>query len=477
MSRPAVSAEHSLKDRTRFVALNLIGQEVEVQRADGVWLRGVLQATTAAQGLGVLLRWALACDAPPGTRPESSVEVAGGEVVQVRARDATLAADVEDLTGSGGGERESEEFLTDSVIGNSRGGRPQQRRPQRMPRDEQEKFGRQLQRWTPDSDERESLVTSSLESDHSGGWDQFEANRKLFGVEATFDEDAYTTRLDRSGPEYRRREAEAARIASEIKRQSSANVHVAEERGHRSDLSEEQLYGAVIRDAEELQAAGKYVVPSKRAQKSPAEKSRAEHSPAAQQPAPAPAPETSATPATEAPKDSAAGEEKPKKLSMRELLRRKKAAGTAKAFVPSAAKATAALPVKQYDASKQLSELFCAGMATVIAIASDSGASAPDPHWPGGSTPYAKVVPTSFRMLAMQSGMVAMPQPAFGFPPQMMMPFGQQPAAKPFFVMPQPMPMQQGQPQLYPPMFAPAPGGPPDGMPHYAPQFPPQQPR
>jgi hypothetical protein len=41
-------------------------------------------------------------------------------------------------------------------------------------------------------------------------------NEKLFGVKATFDEDAYTTKLDRSAPDFKERERKAQRIANEI---------------------------------------------------------------------------------------------------------------------------------------------------------------------------------------------------------------------------------------------------------------------
>jgi PAB1-binding protein PBP1 len=47
-------------------------------------------------------------------------------------------------------------------------------------------------------------------------WDQFSANETLFGVKASFDEDAYTTKLDRSAPDFKERERKAQRIANEI---------------------------------------------------------------------------------------------------------------------------------------------------------------------------------------------------------------------------------------------------------------------
>jgi len=61
----------------------------------------------------------------------------------------------------------------------------------------------------------------------SRNWDQFEANKALFGVETTFDEELYTTKLVR-GPQLREREREAQRIALEIVGQQTRNVHLAE---------------------------------------------------------------------------------------------------------------------------------------------------------------------------------------------------------------------------------------------------------
>jgi PAB1-binding protein PBP1 len=47
-------------------------------------------------------------------------------------------------------------------------------------------------------------------------WDQFAANEKLFGVTTDFEETFYTTELDRSGSDFKKREAVAARLAKEI---------------------------------------------------------------------------------------------------------------------------------------------------------------------------------------------------------------------------------------------------------------------
>jgi PAB1-binding protein PBP1 len=47
-------------------------------------------------------------------------------------------------------------------------------------------------------------------------WDQFAANEQLFGVKTNFDEDLYTTKLDRNASDYKERERRAQKIANEI---------------------------------------------------------------------------------------------------------------------------------------------------------------------------------------------------------------------------------------------------------------------
>jgi LsmAD domain/Ataxin 2 SM domain len=80
-------------------------------------------------------------------------------------------------------------------------------------------------------------------------WDQFEANKRLFNVTSTFDENLYTTPLDRSKvTSLQQRTAE--RIAMEIESGMSANSHMREERNQQTeqdnDMDEEERYGGVI---------------------------------------------------------------------------------------------------------------------------------------------------------------------------------------------------------------------------------------
>ena len=86
---------------------------------------------------------------------------------------------------------------------------------------------RNLQRWEPSA---ETDIDLSLESTDSS-WDQFQANEQRFGLKSDYDENMYTTRIDKSHPEYRHRAAEAERIAREIEGNQADNAHVREERG------------------------------------------------------------------------------------------------------------------------------------------------------------------------------------------------------------------------------------------------------
>lgn len=96
-------------------------------------------------------------------------------------------------------------------------------------------------------------VDLSLENTTSTtGWDQFEANARLFGATSSYDENIYTTRIDRSDPTYKQKEAQAARIAREIEGADAENAHIREERGLASldsrDYDEEEKYSGVRRD-------------------------------------------------------------------------------------------------------------------------------------------------------------------------------------------------------------------------------------
>lgn len=122
---------------------------------------------------------------------------------------------------------------------------------------------RKLERWIPpdpDHEEPSLLLESSTSNNaESKPWDQFAANRELFGVPDTFDELLYTTKIDRNHPEYRERSAAAERICKEILSSPvCGNAHLAEERnmavadGDDSGMDEEDKYAGVLRQEHTL---------------------------------------------------------------------------------------------------------------------------------------------------------------------------------------------------------------------------------
>ncbi|MCJ1283924.1 hypothetical protein MMC26_003255 [Xylographa opegraphella] len=127
---------------------------------------------------------------------------------------------------------------------------------------------RNLQRWEAPSS---TDVDMSLET--SGEWDQFKANEERFGLKSDFNEEMYTTKIDRSGPMYRLREIEAERKVREIEGDLSSNSHIREERGlaiEDNGHNEEEKYSGVRRNGLEyppLQSnqPNKYTPPARRA--------------------------------------------------------------------------------------------------------------------------------------------------------------------------------------------------------------------
>ncbi|KAL9001119.1 MAG: hypothetical protein Q9169_000302 [Polycauliona sp. 2 TL-2023] len=107
---------------------------------------------------------------------------------------------------------------------------------------------RNLQPWEPSAAANTDM---SLEGP-GGSWDQFQANEQRFGLKSDYNENIYTTTIDRSHPDYRRREADASRIAQEIEGGQATNTHVREERGlgHSEDvMDEEDRFSGVRRQA------------------------------------------------------------------------------------------------------------------------------------------------------------------------------------------------------------------------------------
>ncbi|RLO06778.1 hypothetical protein DYB28_012175, partial [Aphanomyces astaci] len=107
-------------------------------------------------------------------------------------------------------------------------------------------YGRELQ--TASSWLDPSLDSGDLDASRGGktSWNQFEVNSKLFGVKNTYDENLYTTKLDKSKISFEQSKA-AEKLAREIESQTSQNHHVSEERGKytQDSIDEEARYSSV----------------------------------------------------------------------------------------------------------------------------------------------------------------------------------------------------------------------------------------
>ena len=106
---------------------------------------------------------------------------------------------------------------------------------------------RNLQKWEPSEDD----TSLELGSGGLGGWDQFATNDRITGVKSNYDENMYTTAIDRSNPQYAQRAARAEKLAREIESSTATNSHVREERGGHNahddqGLDEEDKYSNLV---------------------------------------------------------------------------------------------------------------------------------------------------------------------------------------------------------------------------------------
>lgn len=240
VSKPSVPTSN---DRLLFASQVLMGHTVEVQVKNGAVYSGIFHAVQVEnKDVNVVLKMAKAISQPDKQGQQNEVLerrtktliVYSSDLVQVVAKDIRMVSGVDE----GGHLLEDSDLLTDTAISAGRGGL----------------VGRELQRWAPEEGEDFELggASGGIEdrSYHAGAWDQFALNRSKFGVETTWDEELYTTKLDKGNTKIT--EAEAARIAAEIEGKVASNTHMAEERGlfvDDSQLDEEDKYSSVLRPA------------------------------------------------------------------------------------------------------------------------------------------------------------------------------------------------------------------------------------
>ncbi|GJM85020.1 hypothetical protein PR202_ga00748 [Eleusine coracana subsp. coracana] len=165
-------------------------------------------------------------------KPETMI-IPARELVQILAKDVALGGD--ELP-KGPGHDKRKDLLIDSAISRTH-----------------YLEERELERWAPDEGDSECLELDKYDRKGNRSWDQFETNATLFGVKSTFNEEIYTTKLER-GPHMRELEKHASRLAKEIEGEDTKDIHLAEERGlyldDDLDHDEEIKYSAVRRNTD-----------------------------------------------------------------------------------------------------------------------------------------------------------------------------------------------------------------------------------
>lgn len=252
---PKVEADAAFKhmhDRMLFLIINLVGRIISVSLKNGVRYKGILGTVNTDSDMGLVLKMATLID----TVQSDTSNQANGLQYRVIDELIILPRDLMQIQVERINFNEilqtEHKFQTDTEISGK-----------------VEFKERELHRWEPsNSDSAEIGPLEELTQTVSNGevWDQFAVNEKLFGVKSEFDEDFYTTKVDKSHPFYKQREAEAARIAQEIQQSSTNNIHIAEERGFiQTDISEETMYSGVFRpDSEKKDESSDYTKETKK---------------------------------------------------------------------------------------------------------------------------------------------------------------------------------------------------------------------
>lgn len=93
----------------------------------------------------------------------------------------------------------------------------------------------------------EAIKKVTKEKKETKVWNQFAANKEMFGVEPEFSMDEYAESIDRNAPGYKEIKVMSQKIAREIMSQTGSDLHIQEEREQSSNvkISEDQLYSSV----------------------------------------------------------------------------------------------------------------------------------------------------------------------------------------------------------------------------------------
>ena len=104
-------------------------------------------------------------------------------------------------------------------------------------------------------DKNNKYINQTLEDEEDTNWDQFELNKKVYNVVSTYDENLYTTKLDKNKISEEDKKF-ADKMYNEImnSNKDEKDVHILEDRGiiqqKDNDMDEEDKYSSVIKNNE-----------------------------------------------------------------------------------------------------------------------------------------------------------------------------------------------------------------------------------
>jgi len=205
-----------MRERMLYLVMGLIGATVDVTVKGGTKLQGILSSTTTDGDLGVALKRVTSITNPEEPMKKAII-ILGKDLLEIHASaidlEAANAAPAAQPTSTSNG---VDSFRTDVDISGT----------------VQDGDVRQLRMWSDEVEESEALEPSSstyakptagLGNGTKGAWDQFATNEKLFGTKTNYNEEIYTTKLDRSGKDFKERERKAAALAQQILSVSISN--------------------------------------------------------------------------------------------------------------------------------------------------------------------------------------------------------------------------------------------------------------
>ena len=109
-----------------------------------------------------------------------------------------------------------------------------------------------LVKYEVKEEDKNIYMNKKLEDDEDENWDQFELNKKMYNVVSTYDENLYTTKLDKNKITEEDKKY-ADKMYKEIMSSSNneKDIHILEDRGiiqENDDFDEEDKYSSVIKN-------------------------------------------------------------------------------------------------------------------------------------------------------------------------------------------------------------------------------------